>query len=390
MSYSPTYMIKIEDKPISDELAMRLLSWEVEDEEKVDKLTLTFNNFDLAIGDDKQLEQGNLIEFRHGYTNGDMSKSKFYTLGQREGWKEIRIEAIEVINMFNTEPKTRYWSDSDLEKVVAQIASDNQLNYETQERTDAKGTKLKFDYFQPNVEDMAFLYTLGRHIGYEVWIEDDKLFFMPRSYWQKPYMKFIYAGDTGNVLDFNPKINTMNRKGKFSGGGIDLEKKQTFNYTENGQTKRAVYLGNKLWDFDKINKRYQKLKEARNIRIPMSNRKEAEDFLAGKWIEETNDQITAELHLIGEPFLTARRVVEVQNVGNFNGNYYVKRVVHSGGNDGYTSVAELTRNSAFDKKGKYTKENIDSQINKDRMTVKEFLKKTKGSTKSKYYQRFFK
>jgi phage protein D len=348
---------------------------------------MVFDNYDLQITDNEEIAQGNVVSFRHGYID-DLSKEVYFTIGNVEGWKEITVEALEVVHAFNTEPKSRSWLESDLGSVVADIAFDNKLNAKTEERRDENGTPLLYNYIQRHVGDLQFLYTLGRKIGYEVWIDVDTLYFVPRQYWQTPYAEFTYEGEDGNVLDFKPKVNTMNRKGKFKGGGIDLEKKQTFFFTQNGQTKRSVYLNKKFFDFDKINARYKKLKEARLVRVPLNTKSEAEDILAGVWIKEMEDQITAELHLTGEPHLVARRVIQVSNVGQYSGKYYVKSVTHSG-KDGYTSVARLTRNAAFDKGQKYSRENIESVINKERPSVKQFLKVTKGKPKGQFYKRLF-
>jgi phage protein D len=384
---SPTFVLMIENKPLDNELLSRLLSWEYEDYEKVDKLTLTFNNLDLAITDREEFEQGKIISFRHGYVDS-LSGWKYFNLGKVEGWKEIRIEALEIIRVFNTEPKESQWENATLDDVVGSIAKDNGLKYVTEERYDSTGVVIRNDFSQPHVEDLSHLYTLGRKIGYEVWIEEDILYFLPRKYWQTPYMIFTYNGLDGNVLDFNPKVNTMNRKGKFSGGGIDLEKKQQFFYTENGETKRVVYLGKHFWDSDKIQRRHKKLEEARLVRVPMRNKKEAEDILAGKWVEEMSDQITAELSVVGEPNLFARRVIYVDNVGKYSGKYYVKRVHHSS-EGGYVSVADLTRNSAFDVGEKYSLTNAAETVNKERPSAREFLEAAQKTPKGKYYTRLF-
>ena len=117
-------------------------------------------------------------------------------------------------------------------------------------------------------------------------------------------------------------------------------------------------------------------------------RKEAEDILAGKWVEEMSDQITAELHLVGEPHLKSKRVIIVNNVGKYSGRYYTKSVHHS--NDGgYTTIAYLSRNSGFEDKAKYSKENIDTLINKNRLSNKEFLELVQKTPKGKYYSQLF-
>jgi len=384
----PTYVVKIDGKPIPEDLAARLISWEYEDYEKMDKLVLTFDNYDLKITDDPRLTLGAVIEFRHGYTK-ELSDWKWFTIGTPSGFRERRFECLEVIHVFATEEKYRSWIDSALEPVVADIAKDNGLKYEFEELYATDGRIPKFDYVQPKVHDMAFLYMLGQKIGYELWVEYDTLYFMPRMYWQEPYLSITFEGLTGQVLDFKPTEHSMNRRGKFSGGGIDLEKKSAFFLTENGTTKKATYLDGKFHDFEKIRGQYKDLPGAKIVRIPMRNRDEADAILQGRYIKEMEDQITAELHLVGEPKLKARRVIIMENVGKYSGRYYVRSVKHSI-SGGYVSVADLTRNAAFDAGEKYSLDNILTLVNKNRLSVKEFLAQTKDSPKGQHYARLFK
>ena len=397
----PICVLLFDDGIPNIELENRLLSWKYDDDEKTGKLELVYDNRDGVLTDpDKtfryQIETGVLVSFRHGYTD-DLSHFKEFFIVKTEGWKILTIEALEAIHIFTTKPITRSWLATKLSKVVGDIADRQGLGYETEERTDADGIPLLYDYLQANIEDLAFLYILGREIGYDVWIEDEVLYFLPKMYWQAPYMSFVYEGigegstrcETGNVLDFDPKINIMNRKGKFSGGGIDLEKKSHFMVTESGQTKRASYIGKKFIDFDKMMHDYGTMSEARLVRVPMRNKKEAQDILAGKWIREMEDQVTADLTIHGEPHLKARRVIEVLNVGIYSGKYYVKSVEHDS-EGGYVSVAKLSRNAAFDKGAKYSKENILTLVNKERLSMPQYRKEARNKPVKKIIARRFK
>lgn len=380
----PLFVIEIDGLPISDELLFRVLEWEYEDHEKMGKLTLVFDNRDFMIGYSKEIENGKMITFRHGYTDS-MSTFKYFTIGKVSGWKIITVEAMEVIHIFNTEQKERTWEQVALSDVIENIADDNGMDYKTEDPKLNSGEVLKRDYIQNHVEDMAFLYTLGRWIGYEVWVEDGILHFLPRGYWQTPYMEFVYEGLKGTVLDFDPTVNTMNKRGKFACGGIDLETKQPFFFTEDGQTKRTFYLGKHFWDYEGVNAGKKKLQKASIVRKTVNNLKDAQDMLAGKWIKEMEHQITAKLHLVGEPQLKARRTIYVDNVGKFTGRYYVQNVVHSE-KGGYLSIAELTRNAMFDDGGQYSMSNIHTVVNENRPNIFDWIKETKGSPRGSFYE----
>ena len=386
--YIPTQIITIDGKQLEEKLIMRLLSWTYEDIEKVDKVVLTFDNEDLEITDNVAFQQGLVVGFRFGYVN-ELSDTKYFTINKISGFKIITLSCLEVITLFNTEQKTRVWEDSDLNTVVSDIATENNLKYKVEEWKDASGVVLKYDFFQPHVEDLAFLYTLAKHIGYEVWIEDDTIYFMPRKYWKTPEMNLQYDSDQGQILVFEPQTNSMNR-GSFASGGIDLEKNQAFFFTENGETRTVTYLGGNMWSQEDMIKYYKTIKEASIIRVPCSTKEEAEIILAGAYREEMEDQITADLHLIGEPKLKSKTVIEVNGVKKYSGKYYVKSVNHVFDGSGYVSIGKLSRNSAFDDKEKYSKENISALVNKNRASKKEFYKLVEGSSLGNYYKRLLK
>lgn len=384
--YNPTQIIKIDNKSLKEELQQRLIGWRYEDVETVDKLTLTFDNKDLKYTDDEIFQQGLIVDFRFGYID-DLTESKYFSISKIKGFTTITVECLEVITLFNTEPKYRLWEDSKLEDVVKEVATGNNLKYEVQERKDSTDSELKFTYVQPYIEDMAFLYTLAKHIGYEMWIEGDTLYFMPRKYWQSPYMEFTYLGLNGQILDFQPETHAMNIKGQFKAGGIDLSQNQTFFFTEKGDTKTTTYLASHMWDQKDMVKYYKQIENESLVRIPCSTKKEAESILAGKYITEMEDQITADLYLVGEPKLKSKRVITINNAGKYSGKYYVKSVTHSFDGNGFITIVKLSRNASFDDGEKYSRQTLDSLVNKNRLSKKEFLEETKMSPLVQYYRK---
>ena len=387
---SPSQILKFDNKAMPEELAVRLVDWTYTDHEKTDWLSLEFDNNDLSLFDYDYLQVGVIVQFRHGYINPEeWSRFINFKIVERKGFQNLTIECQEVVSIFGfSEQKNRFWLDSKLIPIVQQIADENKIpKIETVERRDNKGIDLLFDYFQPSIEDFAFLYNLGRKIGYEVWFEDDTLFFLPRKYFQSPYMKFVYKSlasrdyrigemGEGQIIGFEAQQNAMNKRGKFAAGGIDYETKESFFIEEKGETKKVTYLGEKLWDYEAQMGRFKKLQQARLVRVPLTNAKEAEDVLGGKWLQEMDDAITADMVAVGEPNLRSRRVIEVSNVGPFTGKYYVKEVIHSAG--AYESVAKLSRNSAFDDgTGKYSIGNLNGLVNRNRKSLPAFLEQMK-------------
>lgn len=384
----PAFSISIEGEPMPQEAYERLTAWQYEDVEHVDKLSLSFANFDINELFDELFPVGAVVEFRFGYIN-ELSAPKFFTVGKVSGFTEIDVDCFEVITIFNAaSDEARIWEEASLDEVVSEIAAEHDLKHEVQERVDANGVTVKFDYFRPaGIPDLAFLHTLARHIGYEVWIEGDTLFFMPRRYWMKPDAEYTYYGAKGRVLSFEPQINALHLRGAQSGGGFDLEKAQSFFFIENGETQTTSYLAGEMWSQKDMMKYYREVKDAALTQVPMSSLEEAQDLLAGKYRKSMEDQITAELVVIGEPLLKARRVIVVSGVRKYSGKYYVLGVTHSFDGSGFVSSARLTRNAAFDESGKYSRENVESLVNKERMSAQEFVEAHPDSHLAKWYKR---
>ncbi len=382
----PSFVLKFDSQPMPNEVANKFVSFAYNDHERTDSLTLVFDNNDLSLFEYEPMQVGTIVQFRHGYINPDeFSRFIYLKIIAIAGFKELTIECMEVVSIFGfVEQKTKYWLDTDLDTIISEIAKENDIKkYEVVERKDENGNILKFNYFQPKIEDFAFLYSLGLKIGYQVYYEDGTLFFNPRKYFQTPYMKFGYEslasrdyrkGDIGEgqIVEFTPQQNAMNKRGEFAAGGVDYETKRSFHIEEKGTTKKVTYLTEKLWDYEAQQGRFKKLKEARLVRVPLRSGKEAKDVLGGKWVEEMSDSITATMLCVGEPNLRARKVIQVDNVSIYTGKYYVTSVTHTFGGGPYESTAELTRNSAFDEDSKYSINNLNGLINKQKQNVAEF------------------
>lgn len=387
--YGPAYSIKIGGLPLPGWILRRLQSWKYEDVEHVDKLVLAFDNLDGELTDRPEFELGAAVEFRHGYT-GELSDPRFFTVTKPKGWKDLTVTCFGVTQLFNSARRIRKWVDATLRQVVGDIASDYDLEIETEERKDDNGNVLEFTYLQPNVGDLSFLVTLGYKIGYALWVEGGVLHFLPRKYGLKPSMEFVYLGLAGQVLDFVPEAQAINKKGKFKTGGVDLEEKEQFLVTQDGKTTRAVFLGKKFFNAEEIERNWDEAKQGTWVESPSGTKAEAEDLLQGKYVQEMDDQIRASMPVIGEPRLQARRTIIVSNVQKYSGLYYVERVIHSGDGSGYVSVATLTRNATYDSGAKYDRAHLDTVINENRETAEEFLTRTKDDPRYNTYRRLLK
>ncbi len=382
---TPAFSLRMKGKSIDEELLRRVTFYEYEDSEAMDKVTIKFDNLDLTIDENIFFELGNLIETKFGYVN-ELSQNRVMIIKKINGLKEIIVEAFEGTLQFDTPGKGRVLKDSTLDKLVKEIADTYKLKYTTEERKDVSGNILTFDYIQPEeCPDMSFLASVGREIGYKAWIETDTLFFMPRKYWQSPYMKFVYYGDEGQVLDFDPENTSIDKKSKLSTANIDIKRKKIYALTEDGSNSKVIRLTKKNYNYYMQDKRKHTITGVRRV-IIANSKKEAENKLLGMYNTEMEDQMRAAMPVIGEPKLVSKRIIEVHGVKRYSGKYFVEKVIHTISENGYISKAYLVRNSEFDDDvGRFSQAVISTYVNKNRLNVKQFFKKYPNSIYKKLY-----
>jgi phage protein D len=373
----PTITVELDSFIMPEDLQMRLKSWTYEDHNKMSKLVLRFDNYDLEILDDL-LEPGVPVSFIHGYTSGYVSKKKYFIINKNSGWREPIIEGFELVQFFNVDPQNRGWTHKPLETIIGQIAAANKLKPDVEPLLYDDGTPVFLTILQAGMEDLAFLWSLAKKIGYEVFIEEGKLIFKTRQNLLEPYMAFFYDGLDGDVLDFNPKVTTLQKRSAVKGKGINRKKPKataTFTFVKDAEkkTNRGSYVSSKGVNYDKIAKRYKIRKNPKVYGKPLRDVKDAENSMIGAWIDMTKEQITADLTVIGEPALERRKVIYVGGIGKYSGNYYVEGVTHSS-EGGYVSIAKLVRNAYFDLDFKNTEIHPLYKVNVKKPSKKEYLK----------------
>lgn len=345
---TPAFSLRMKGNPIDEELLQRVTFYEYEDTEGVDKLTVKFDNTDLTIDENEFFDLGNMIETKFGYED-NLSRNRLMIINKILGLKEITVEAFEPVLQFKKPGKAANYENSLLEPIVKKITDGYKLKYNMVERKDINDNPLRADYNQPSGStDIQFLASIGAKIGYKVWIETDTLFFMPRRYWQPPYMKFIYYGGEGQVIAFVPESFNSDKSSKVNTSDIDIETKQPYRIVEDGSNSKEIRLSGMNNNYEKQTVRKDTKWGSTKI-IKAKTKKEAKNKLVGMYNEQMKDQIKAEMPIVGDPDFVSKRVIEVHGVKRYSGKYFVEMVIHTISENGYISKGSLVRNSQFDK-----------------------------------------
>ncbi|PJF40818.1 MAG: phage late control D family protein [Chloroflexi bacterium] len=220
--------------------------------------------------------------------------------------------------------------DSDIAK---QIAGNHSLS------PTVVDTKVKLDYvLQHNQTDMEFLLDRAQRIGYEVVVEDKKLYFRPRQVAGSEALTLDLQQD---LLEFFPRLTAVTQVGEMSVRGWDIKKKEAIT---GKATSESTKLGSKTGT--KAAGTFGTRAEW-SVERPVSTKAEADAIAQGRFDEMALAYVTAEGKILGNTSLKAGEIVKIEGAGKrFSGKYYVTSAVHTYmPRTGYETNFTLRRNA---------------------------------------------
>lgn len=348
--FAPVKYVQIDGKRLSDGLAQRLLSLEFEeDDEKVPKITLRFNNEDLEITDSPELAMGQRLQAQWGFIGGRMSDRLTFTVKARRGFKVRELIGYNDGNRMVGESTSFIWKNVKYSDIASRIAQKRGL------KPVARDSKIVHEQVaQSNQSDLNFLRELAEKIGYACYIEGGELHFHPRDYGAKPSMAFAYYnGEYGNLISFEPEEKTLDEPDEVAVAGVDpMEKEPSYGKANDANTERdslaeGSFLVNAVsgameWVGSKVRPPGQTGKtEAAAAQTDAEAQQEAE----AAFRKAEDNTVEATITTVGTPGLRAKRIITLYGLGKtYSGNWYVKQATHSVGSS-YICTAKLTRNA---------------------------------------------
>lgn len=348
--FAPVKYVQIDGKRLSDELAQRLLSLEFEeDDEKVPKVTLRFNNEDLEITDSPELAMGQRLQVQWGFIGGRMSDRLAFTIKARRGFRVRELIGYNDGNRMVGESTSFVWKNVKYSDIASRIAEKRGL------KPVVRDSKIVHEQVaQSNQSDLNFLKELAEKIGYACYVEGDELHFHPRDYGAKPSMAFAYYnGEYGNLISFEPEEKTLDEPDEVAVAGVDpMEKEPSYGKANDANTERdslaeGSFLVNAAsgameWIDNLIHSPGQTGKtEAAAAQTDAEAQQEAE----AAFRKAEDNTVEATITTVGAPGLRAKRIITLYGLGKtYSGNWYVKQATHSVGSS-YTCTAKLTRNA---------------------------------------------
>lgn len=348
-SLVPVARIIINDNPLPIDVESKTGSISIkvsEDLEAPAMFTLEINGWDLIqnkanwIDDDKYFGLGNKVEIKLGYKNNQES----LIVGEITGLEPefTSDEVILTVRGHNHSHrllrgnKTQTFINVKDSEIAKKIADKQKL------KTKIEATKETLDYvIQSNQSDLDFLQSRAERIGYEVFVENETLYFRPV---QEDSQTILILDRKEDLIQFSPRLSTMEQVGEIEVRSWNpLEKKLLVakagvgdeKTTMGGKTSgaKAVKIFGKT-SYIYLNSSIKTEQEAKKVAEALFN-------------EMTRSYITGEGTCIGNPKLRAGKVIKVIGVGErFSGLYYVTETTHSYSElEGYQTEFSFERNA---------------------------------------------
>lgn len=213
--------------------------------------------------------------------------------------------------------------------------------------------------FQDSQTDLEFLYMLAARNGFEIKVNDTKLYF------RKPQGDSEVSVEWGkDLMSFHPRLTTSGQVDKVTVKGWDSKKKEEIiGEATSSRTNPAINVGG---SGGAVAKKSFSAAEEIQVRQPVSTQKEAETR-AQAILDEINAQfVEAEGVADGNPQLIAGNKIKVTNVGNkFSGSYIITSATHVYNQDGsrvYFTIEGAHRRMVSD----LLRANVDTDKDDDR------------------------
>jgi phage protein D len=239
-------------------------------------------------------------------------------------------------------PKKKDWE-------IAQIvAKRNNLEFEAT-KDDPRAPQHDI-VVQRNQDDATFLMERAKRIDYDCYIvvgakdKKDKLFFVRPTDGRDSSQRFTYEFKWGeSLMSFTPELTAARQVSQVTVKGWDPKKKAAITATA---TKADLVGGQKGKGTSGPEVAEKKLGKKEEILVdwPVESKEEAKALAVSLLRERAYQFLNATGQAIGLPDMRPGDNVVIKGIGQrFSGQYYLKRVEHSIGNNGYTTGFAVRR-----------------------------------------------
>lgn len=355
MSLVPAFVVRVhyvgkKGEAAKDDLDLtgRCMSFAFEDSARLaDKVTVAFDNHDLAAFDDPRSRIGNDLEVSWGYSGQQTPIRRMKLTGLR-GFTELQLEATGEIIKLDKKTGARTWHNKTRSQVVEELAKE--WGFGT--NAEIADTAIQFPTItQRGTETVAqFIARLAKAEDFEFYSRESGLHFHPRRYDRAPVAELAWYGGphAGRVKQIDYSEDHKARTGKRALKGRDpLAKTPVKADGSNAETKRdglAPVFSLMTEDARTGKLGFTAAAQDRTEPTTATTQKQAARQASAGFGAATKRAITMRVVLVGDPTIEARSIVRMTNVSSrLSGNWFVERALHRIDGSGYTTELELSR-----------------------------------------------
>ena len=307
-----------------------------ESDHRADKCTLKLDNRDLSIIDDAVITKGSFLEVSWGAV-GNMAQPRVCVVTKIKGGLELTVEATAKSILMHRQKRSRSWAGVKRSDVVAKIATEWGLDAAHQDIAD---TGKIYDLItQKGMTDAAFIAFLARREGYQFFVDENGLHFLPRQLGAPAKFTLWYFADPnqGDLLEY-PEIENevLVRPGSASVKGLDPRTRKPFTSTGNNDTTKRSGLAPQV-EVEEVDPETQ---QTRRVMKPAPPQTEdgshgatgpanAQKVADAKYAQATRLNWKLKAKAWGNARITKKIVIAVLNIGKvLSGNFYVREIEH--------------------------------------------------------------
>jgi phage protein D len=332
--------------PRITDLSARITELRYRDEERrADKLTLSIDNFNLALFDDPAFKRGMQLEVSWGYPQ-NMSPPRICVVQRITGSTTLKVEGLAQSIRLHQVGSTRVFENVRRSDVVRAIAQ--QAGYGA-EVTDIEETPIVYPRIsQGGLTDAQLLVRLARLEGFEFYVDHTGFHWHRRRLGQAPVRVLHYFTDPnmGEVVSFNidnditARPGRVRRRGRDLLEGTDIDESADDASDPDRETLSPIRI---VVDPETRDTRIESTvgsEEVRPTTAPDSAtaRREA----VGRFRRIQLTAIQMKMQIVGDPGLLAKTVVETRGMRQrLSTRYYTKVVEHIISGGGYACGLEM-------------------------------------------------
>ena len=254
-----------------------------------------------------------------------------------DNYLDLLIEGFDYLFLLMKNEKFRAWNEKTDNEVIREIVNNYPLKELKIENTPVRYPQIR----QEGESDFNFLKRLAERNGYEYMAEGETFIFRPPAV-NKEEMFILKLGR--DLLDFIPKVDISKQVSEVKVVGWDPKAKKEI--ISSAKKEDIANVERKGETGSQAIKSILKGEVIHEVRASVQDAEEAKVLAKSLLFDIAYSMVKSECKALGLPEFRPGQVVQLENVGElFSRKYYVERVTHEIGKNGYETYFSVKGNT---------------------------------------------